>query len=92
MTATHNNSARVSFTEAKASFSDTMLRATKGERILLTHHGTDRVAVISADDLALLEQLEDLLEDEWAREAAKKALEEGGKPIPAEKVWRSLGL
>jgi hypothetical protein len=40
------------------------------------------------DDLALLERLE----DEQDIKAARKALAEGGKPIPLEDIERRLGL
>ena len=62
----------VPFTDAKNNFARTMLRATKGERVLLTHHGQPRVAIISAEDLELLEHLEDLLDADTALKTLAK--------------------
>lgn len=63
-----------------------------GDRIRIKRRGKVLAALVSAEDLKLLEELEDRY---WAREA-EKALEEfkksGEKAIPWEEVKASLGL
>lgn len=86
MTTSHH--AEVSFTEAKDAFGKTMLRATKGERLLLTHHGDPRVAIISVEDLALFEQLEDLVD----ASAALKVLAKKNPSRPAREFFAERGL
>jgi hypothetical protein len=53
--------------------------AYKGERVRIERRGTKPVYLISADDLALLEKLEDRY---WAEEGerALKAFEQAGEP------------
>jgi prevent-host-death family protein len=62
--------------------------AYKGERVLLHRHGKDVAAVISAEDLALLEALEDRMDIEAVREA----LTEGGPNIPWSQLKAETGL
>ena len=62
------------------------------QRLVVTKHGRPLVGVVPAEDLELLARLEDELEDRWIRSRVRKALAEGGKSIPAEKVWSELGL
>lgn len=59
-----------------------------GERVTLTEGGEPVAALVTADDLALLEALEDRIDLEEAR----KALAEPGDSIPWEKVKAELGL
>lgn len=80
--------ARVPFTAAKNNFARTMLRATKGERVILTHHGEPRVAIISAEDLELLEYLEDLLD----ADEALKTLARNNPSRPARDFFAERGL
>ncbi len=61
--------------------------AYRGERILLQRRGKDVAALVSKEDLALLEALEDRAD----REAILEALDEPGT-IPWEKVKEDLGL
>jgi len=61
---------RVSVSEVKASFSEFVNRAAFGqERVVILSRGKPKAALISADDLALLEELEDA-------QAAREALAE----------------
>jgi prevent-host-death family protein len=80
---------RVSTTAARKNFSGTLERvARKGERILLQRGGKDIAAIVSVEDLELLEELEDRRDVEDAR----VALREPGPSIPYEQVRRELGL
>lgn len=58
-----------------------------GERIVLTRRGRGVAALVSMDDLALLEKLE----DEIDIKAARKALKEKGA-IPLERIKAELGI
>ena len=61
-----------------------------GERIVLQRRGKDVVAVISIDDLNLLEALEDRVDLDAARKALKEAERKGS--IPWSKIKNELGL
>jgi len=77
--------------EARGEFSELVNRAAyRHERVLLTRHGKPVAAIISTDDLALLEALED--RDDV--EAARAALADPGnqEEIPWEQVKADLGL
>jgi antitoxin Phd len=74
--------------EARRELADTINRvAYRKERIVLRRRGKDVVAIIPLEDLARLEELEDRLDVDDAREA----LAEGDR-IPYERARRQLGL
>jgi prevent-host-death family protein len=80
--------ARVSTTRARESLSDVINRVVyQGERIILERHGKDVVAMVSVQDLELLEQLEDRMDLEEAR----RRLKEPGR-IPWKEIKERLGL
>lgn len=78
----------ISVREARAQFSDTINRvAYAGERVLLERNGkSSGAAIVPASDLALLERLEDILDDLEADETLDDAL------IPWPEVKKRLGL
>lgn len=79
---------RIPATAVRDSFSETLNRvAYKGERIVLERHGKAVAALVSVDDLALLESLEDRLD----AEAVLAARKEPGD-TPHEEVRRKAGL
>ena len=79
----------VTMAEARDELAELVNRATYGgERVILTRRGKPVAALISAEDLAFFEELEDA-DDVRAAEAA---LAEGGEPIPWEQVKRDLGI
>ena len=81
----------VSVTEAREIFSDLLNRVVyAGERVVLERRGKPLAAIVSMDDLRLLETLEDEL-DVKAAEAAL-ADPENREAIPWEKVKTELGL
>lgn len=79
---------KVSTVEARDQLSTIINRAAFGkERVVLTRRGKELAAVVPIEDVKLLEELEDRLD----LEAAREALKEGGT-IPWEKVKAELGL
>jgi len=79
----------ISTADARKHFADIVNKVAYGkEPIILTRRGQEVAALVSMDELELLQQIEDRIDIE----DAKKALVEPGKNIPAEKVWEKLGL
>jgi len=79
---------RVSTTRAREALSDVINRVVyQGERILLERHGKDVVAMVSVQDLELLESLEDRMDLEEARERLKEP-----GTIPWKAIKKRLGL
>jgi len=58
------------------------------ETVVLTRRGKEIAALISMEEFELLQHIEDRIDIE----DAKKALREPGENIPAEKLWKELGL
>jgi prevent-host-death family protein len=79
----------ISTAEARKNFADIVNKVAYGkEPIVLTRRGQGIAALISIDELELLQQIEDYLDIE----DAKKALAEPGGNIPAQEFWKQLGL
>lgn len=83
--------ASVPASEARSKLSELCDRvAYGGERVLITRRKKARVALVSAEDLELLQVLENELDLELARKALKRVKKEGS--IPLAEVARDLGL
>ena len=79
---------RLAASAVRDSFSETVNRvAFKGERIALERHGKTIAGLVSAEDLELLQ----MLEDQTDLAAARKALKERGRRDWS-KVKANLGL
>jgi prevent-host-death family protein len=79
----------ISAANARKEFADILNKVAYGsETIVLTRRGKEVAALISMEDLALLQRLEDYIDIE----DAKKALAEPGENIPAREFWEQLGL
>jgi len=79
---------RRSASKAREEFAEVMNRAAyKGERTLLHRRGKDVAAIVPVADLVLLEQIEDRMDLEAAREAMKEP-----GTVSWEKVKKDLGL
>jgi len=79
----------ISTADARKHFADIVNKVAYGkEPIVLTRRGQEVAALVSIDELELLQQIEDHVDIE----DAKKALAEPGENIPAEDVWKKLGL
>jgi antitoxin Phd len=77
----------VSIAKVRNNLADALNRAAYGgERVILERRGKPVAALVSMDDLELLEQLE----NEADLKAVRKARKEGGKPIPLAKVKARL--
>lgn len=82
---------RLSTSQARAQFADVLERvAFKGERVVIERRGKILGAVVSAEDLAVLEQVRALEDDDDAK-AVRSARKEKGR-IPWETIKRDLGI
>jgi prevent-host-death family protein len=80
---------RLPASKARERFADVLDEvAVKGERVLLHRHGKDVAAMISHDDLHLLEALE----DRYDVETARQALAESDERVPWAKIKERLSL
>lgn len=80
---------RLSASKARQRFADVLDEVSvRGERVVLYRHGKTVAAVISPDDLELLEALEDRYDVETARDS----LAESDERIPWSKIKEQLDL
>jgi len=81
----------ISTVEARNKFSNIINRVAFGkERLVLTRRGEELVALIPAEDVQLLEAIENQIDLEDARVALKEAQKKGTIPLAAFK--KQLGL
>lgn len=66
--------------------------ALEGERIVLRQNRKDVAALVSMEDLALIERIEDRLDFEDAEKALAKMQADGEKPILWDEAKKQLGL
>ena len=79
----------ISTASARKNFAEIVNQVAYGmEPVILTRRGKEIVALVSIEELELLKQIENHLDIE----DAKKALAEAGENLPAEEVWKQLGL
>ncbi len=82
---------RLNASEAREGFADLLNRvAYRGERIVLHRRGKDVAAIVSVEDLELLERLEDERDLKAAKAALREAKKKGTKPLS--KVMKELGI
>lgn len=75
--------------DARKNFADIVNKVAYGkEPVILTRRGQEIAALISIDELQLLQKIEDHIDIE----DAKKALEETGENLSAEDFWKQLGI
>lgn len=78
---------RLPATKARERLADVLNEVSvRGDRVILERHGKDIAAVISMEDLELLE----LLEDRYDLQLVKAALDESNERIPWDRVKSSL--
>ena len=63
-----------------------------GERLILTRKGKPTVALVSLEDIALIEQREDEIDVREAKKVLADMKRKGERPIPLEQVRKRLGL
>ena len=80
---------KITTADARKNFANIVNTVAYGkEPVILTRRGQEIAALISIEELELLQKIEDLVDIQEAR----KALEEPGGNISAEKFWDKLGL
>ena len=79
----------ISTADARKNFADIVNKVAYGKNsIVLTRRGKEIAALVSIEELELLQQLEDYIDIQ----DAKKALEEPGEKLSAQRVWKKLGV
>ena len=83
----------VNIVKVRSKLADTINRvAYQGERVVLERRGKGVAALVSMEDLALLEKLEDEADAKAARKALARMKREKEKPIPWGQVKAELKL
>lgn len=81
-----------SASEARRDFAGLVNRVTYGgERVVLTKNNKRAAAIVSAEDLDLLESLEDAIDVREARKILQRMRTTGEKPIPWSQMKKELG-
>ncbi|MGQ0635736.1 MAG: type II toxin-antitoxin system Phd/YefM family antitoxin [Planctomycetaceae bacterium] len=84
---------QVGIAEIRNNMADAINRvAYQGERVILERRGKGVAAIVSMDDLALLEALENREDVKAARKALAEMKRKGKKAVPWEQVKKELGL
>jgi prevent-host-death family protein len=81
---------KLSASKARQDLSSVIKGVRKGERFLLSRHGEGVAAVVSVEDLALLQAIEDRRDARAARAALADAEKNG--TVPWDQVKAELGL
>ena len=83
----------INIVKVRSRLADSVNRvAYQGERIVLERRGKGVAALVSMEDLALLEKLEDEADAKAARKAIAQMKRRKQKPIPWEQVKAELRL
>jgi len=84
---------RLSAAEARKELAETLNRvAFGGSRVVIHRRGRDVAALVSMEDLELLQRLEDHLDVKAALAAEKAARDAGENPMLWDEAKRALGL
>ena len=84
---------QVGIAEIRNNMADTLNRvAYQGERVILERRGKGVAALVSMEDLALLEALEDGEDVRAAKRAIAELKRKGVKAIPLGEIKRRLGM
>ena len=81
---------KVTTIKARQEFARVLRKVEEGKRFLLERHDKGVAAIVSVEDLALLEAIENRRDLEDARRALAEVAEKGA--IPREQVKAELGL
>jgi len=75
--------------DARKNFADIVNKVSYGQdSIVLTRRGKKIAALVSMEELELLQKIEDVIDIEGAKQAPAEA----GENISADEVWKQLGL
>lgn len=66
--------------------------AYRGERIVLERRGKAMAAIVSVEDLVMIEELEDRFDAEEGAKILRKMRETGEKPISLAEMKRRIGM
>lgn len=84
---------RIAANRVRDDFSEIVNRVVRqGERVVLKRNGKDVAAIVTVDDLARLQELEDLLDYEAGEKALTKMKQKRQKAIPWARIKRKLKL
>ncbi len=93
MTTAKETTPNLSASEARASFNDLVNRVSYGgERVTITRQGKPAAVLVSVEDAALLERLEDKLWGDLALERLEEAARTGEKRVAWSDLKRDLSL
>ena len=81
---------KVTTSKARQEFARVLRKVKQGKRVLLERHNKGVAAIVSVEDLALLEAIENRHDLEEARRALAEVAEKGA--IPWEEVKAELGF
>jgi prevent-host-death family protein len=82
-------STRITTADARKKFSNIINHVAFGkESIILMRRGEEIAAIVTIEELKLLQKIEDRMDIE----DAIKAINEPGENIPSEEFWKELGL
>lgn len=85
--------AQVSVLEFRNNLAEVLNRVSyQGERVQIERHGKPVAVMVSVEDAALLEAMEDRADVKAAKRALALMKRKGQKPIPWSKVKAELGL
>jgi prevent-host-death family protein len=83
----------INVVKIRSNLADTINRvAYRGERVVLQRRGKGVAALVSMEDLALLEKLEEEADAKASRKALAEIKRKKLKPIPWQQVKAELGL
>jgi prevent-host-death family protein len=83
----------IGIAEIRNNMADALNRvAYQGERVILERRGKGVAAIVSLEDLALLEAIEDRADLKAARQALSEMKRKSQQPLRWEKVKKELGL
>lgn len=90
---TYGNAMNIGIAEIRTRLADALNRVLyQGERIVLERRGKEVAAIVSIDDLTLLQLLEDRDDVRAARRALAEMKRRGSRPESWEAVKQELGL
>lgn len=93
MTTREETTPNLSASEARAQFNDLVNRVSYGgERVTITRQGKPAAVMVSVQDAALLEQLEDRLWGDLALERLEEEARTGAKRVAWNDLKQDLGL